>query len=171
MSLAVTAWGTFKSAQVANAQLAEVREGSEAEVRAQASRVSMWSEGTDSGKELHIVIANRSPDPVYAFLATLENQTFVPVGNVPPCTRVRIPGVVMSNAFTAEGLDGPQSIRLGFYDSTGRTWLRPLIGKLERASEPFDGPEPDVRMDERQADSTLLIRNPQVAATSSTECG
>lgn len=45
VGLALTAWGTVKSAQVADDQLTQSQEQREDSVRSQASRITMWAQG------------------------------------------------------------------------------------------------------------------------------
>ncbi|MFI5634837.1 hypothetical protein ACIA8E_36920 [Streptomyces sp. NPDC051664] len=95
-SLATTGIGTIWSARVAADQLAQSREQDDARKRAQASRISIWTEVDDSG-ERRLHLANRSVDPVArveVFLSiyppggrTLDSVTFpVLMGSLPPCT-------------------------------------------------------------------------------------
>ncbi|MGW4759399.1 hypothetical protein [Streptomyces chartreusis] len=90
VSLAITAWGTWKSAAVADDQLTQSSQAQAEAERDQASRIAVWAEGD------RIVVANRSLDPAYvtfqvALSADLHWPDFVDVGTVPPCTRVAIP--------------------------------------------------------------------------------
>lgn len=61
-SLAISAWGTWKSAQVADDQLAQSRDQQQKALTKQASLVTSWAESNAA------VVANRSLDPASVFL-------------------------------------------------------------------------------------------------------
>ncbi|MGW6584443.1 hypothetical protein [Streptomyces globisporus] len=137
-SLAVTGWGTYKSAQVADDQLSQSREQDEAEGRAQAVKVTVW---TEPGV---IVIANRSLDPVHAYLhATVGPESallaILPAGIVPPCRRVDIPvGTAPKKVLNAE-IRADMKLtpeRFTFVDAAGTMWERQGWGELLRVNSP-----------------------------------
>ncbi|MEU6012433.1 hypothetical protein, partial [Streptomyces sp. NPDC047453] len=99
-SLAVTAWGTYKSAQVADDQLAQSRDANEKEAKAQASRISWWIESSDAQD---LVFANRSLDPAWIWLyiqtgdqIRTDTGELLQAGELPPCTRISIPVIRVS---------------------------------------------------------------------------
>lgn len=124
IGLAVSAWGTLKSAQVADDQLSQSRESAQEQLRQQAVRVTMW------GTEHAVVIANRSLDPV-----TGEAEGSVPyssssgtyLGVIPPCSQVSLP-------LATSGIPGLP--RLFFLDADGREWVREPNGRLTGPSQP-----------------------------------
>ncbi|MGW6462589.1 hypothetical protein [Streptomyces rubiginosohelvolus] len=137
-SLAVTGWGTYKSAQVADDQLSQSREQDEAEKRAQAVKVTVW---TEPGM---IVIANRSLDPVHAYLhATVGPESaslaILPAGIVPPCRRVDIPmGTAPKKLFNAT-IRADMKLtpeRFTFVDAAGTMWERQGWGELVQVDNP-----------------------------------
>ncbi|MGW1544435.1 hypothetical protein ACWCPM_30110 [Streptomyces sp. NPDC002309] len=135
-SLAITAWGTFKAAQVANDQLAQSKEDSEMEELSPASRVTMWGDGRST------VVANRTLDPVWVSLF-LDNErqremnagraTYIFFGVVPPCTAVQVPNKLVHGA--ASSFD-PVPDRdwvfqgMHFLTMDGRPWVRYSTGRL-----------------------------------------
>lgn len=135
-SLAITAWGTYKAAQVADDQLAQSREDHKNDERAQASRISIWVEGGQ------LVLANRSLDPAWAY-AYLESPVVPPnpelrlgglplrTGILPPCTRLNVPVEL------DEPLQESLGSRLGitFVDTEGRVWTRRGGGELLQQPE------------------------------------
>ncbi|MCA2201156.1 hypothetical protein [Streptomyces sp. SMS_SU21] len=173
VSLAVTAWGTYKAAQVADAQLTQSQESSEAETRSQASQVSMWSEGRYTDENRILVVSNRSADPIYAFLIVdvPGSDKFMLVGDVPPCTRVDISKAAMELPAKRLGLLGNYAYSLGFYDAEGRLWLRPVIGELERARKPFEGPDIAISLDDKPTAEEPMIRQPEVKTAPAPNCG
>ncbi|MFF8696239.1 hypothetical protein ACF08W_28910 [Streptomyces sp. NPDC015144] len=170
VSLAITAWGTYKAAQVADDQLSQSREDGDKEKRAQASRVNAWAEGQA------LVTANRSLDPVVmsVFLNSAERRkahskmvTYVYFGVVPPCTSVQIPrSVVYTRA--AELTDPPGTdwrIRgLHFVTSDGTFWVRWNFGG-GRLSETKDAAAA------RREGDYGLIADKRAKLTRLTECG
>lgn len=138
-SLAITAWGTYKAAQVADDQLTQSRENDENNERAQASRISIWFEGEQPTR---IVLANRSLDPAWAsvYLAPQAGPTvpeerigvlsLLRIGVLPPCTRLNVPFAKLSEK-RQQILDSRLG-RLGlvFLDADGRTWARLAGGGL-----------------------------------------
>ncbi len=139
-SLAVTAWGTYKAAQVADDQLAQSRANNENGERAQASRISIWGEGKQSTR---IVLANRSPDPVWAYAYLPSGDTpYIPglrdsgdllwAGALPPCTRLTVP---LSKIGLGRQDIRESSLTITFMDANGRAWTRSTWGALLRHPE------------------------------------
>ncbi|MFJ9416725.1 hypothetical protein ACIRPT_21385 [Streptomyces sp. NPDC101227] len=141
-SLAITAWGTYKAAQVADDQLAQSKEDSEKEERSQAARMTMWGDGKVS------VVANRSLDPVWAafFLNDQANResrshrvTYIFVGVVPPCTAVTVPKTVTLSKAAALS-PGPNTDwifqGLHFMTADGQAWVRWNDGRLSKVTGP-----------------------------------
>lgn len=93
-SLAVSAWGTFKAAQVADDQLAQSRDNTEAATRRQVSQITMWLQPLDGHRTY--VIANRSLDAASLYLQIdygpdgHEAAHLLRVGVAPPCTRMEL---------------------------------------------------------------------------------
>ncbi|MER7377232.1 hypothetical protein [Streptomyces lanatus] len=101
--LAVTAWGTMKSAQVADDQLAQSEAQKDDAARKLTSRVTMWEERQSGWNgPPHRIVANRNVEPVYVFykISAAElhrsgtgdrwvhpHMGMVPLGTIPPCTR------------------------------------------------------------------------------------
>ncbi|WP_405461570.1 hypothetical protein OG786_29215 [Streptomyces sp. NBC_00101] len=136
VSLALTAWGTYKAAQVADDQLKQSREQQAAEVRFQASRVTTWRE-PDA-----LVFANRSLDPASAYIGWggYEADQFVPVGTLPPCTAVAFPRNATTGGLKGTnlpaGLQSPlvlEKINLTIKDAGGNWWQRWSTGELAGA--------------------------------------
>ena len=126
--LGVTAWGTLVSAEVAEDQLAQSRVQNEERTKRQASRVNMWGEGE------YEVIANRSLDPAFAYVAMYDGsrEYVVDVGTLPPCTRVSITASMLEETIL---VFLPKShsryvvpAALLFSDTDGRTWRRDYHG-------------------------------------------
>ena len=122
--LAISAWGTLKSAQVADDQLSQSRESAQEQLRQQAVRVTMW------GTKNAVVIANRSLDPVTGvarsyFLSSSSDGTYL--GVIPPCSQVSIPLATSQIAHQPELL---------FLDADGREWAREPNGRLAGPYEP-----------------------------------
>ncbi|MFC9680453.1 hypothetical protein [Streptomyces sp. NPDC056948] len=139
VSLAISAWGTYKAAQVADDQLAQSRDQQEIEEAAQASRVGMWA------AYANIVIANRSLDPVHAYIETdgrtaQDKPRYVNIGIVPPCVEFSIPAEKVTLAPGGDS-DGPWlKVRgLVFTDARGKWWKRNPNGTLEASA-----PRPDL---------------------------
>ncbi|WP_159107691.1 hypothetical protein [Streptomyces ardesiacus] len=130
ISLAITAWGTYKSAQVADDQLKQSREEDENSQQAQASRFTAWVERDK------IVIANRNLDPVSGYIFVSYGKkasgrpavvTYVDLGVVPPCTAVRLPReVVYARADASSKYTGiaRRIAGLHFTTSDGQSWDR-----------------------------------------------
>lgn len=111
-SLAVSAWGTWKSAQVADDQLAQSREDHQEEGRKLTSHLTMWkTERDDSGGVTWTqFVANRNLEPVIVYLKIASEELWtqpngriakrplagmVLLGTIPPCTRYEIPYSVL----------------------------------------------------------------------------
>lgn len=144
VSLAITAWGTYKSAQVADDQLAQSKEDAEKDERSQAARLSMW------GNIKVSVVANRSLDPVWAAFFLNDKQrrekhdnsvTYVFVGVLPPCTAVSVPkAVTFAQATSFAASPGPHTgwifQGLHFMDNNGQAWVRWNGGELTKTAGP-----------------------------------
>ncbi|MGW1243114.1 hypothetical protein [Streptomyces bobili] len=141
--LAVTAWGTVKSSQVADDQLDQSREQQFAEDRQQASLVNVW---TDKGKT---IIANRSLDPAGVWLsATGANapewgSPYEWLGRIPPCQRVELPSSLIEylvrredRATAPDVHDAVTSIVIE--DINGNSWKRTVKGKFIQLVEDAD---------------------------------
>jgi hypothetical protein len=143
VSLAITAWGTYKAAQVADDQLAQSREDNEKNERAQASRISIWVEGTQPTR---VVLANRSLDPAWAYMyvstvgdLSMGRSETLGIGVLPPCTRLNMP-ITKFREDIQQALHphiGGHFARngLAFRDADGRTWLRLTSGTLQSLNE------------------------------------
>lgn len=133
VSLALTAWGTYKAAQVADDQLTQSREKQDAQVRAQASRVTIWKEPGI------VVLANRSLDPVRAYIGWIGFAAgqAVPVGTLPPCTAVELAHRTRASQDPSSGKGAPilgaPNLDLTFADASGKLWKRVSSGRLEPA--------------------------------------
>ncbi|UIX34219.1 hypothetical protein [Streptomyces sp. GQFP] len=136
-SLAFTAWGTWKSAQVADDQLIQSREARGDEQRRQAALITWWQ--TDDGS---IFIANRSVDAAFGALET--EPWYLPAKDrkirldggswtgsylasnlsIPPCTRMEI-----SDSLSGPDADATARIRgMMIWDAAGRRWFRTSHG-------------------------------------------
>ncbi|MET8566023.1 hypothetical protein ABZV75_37725 [Streptomyces flaveolus] len=162
-SLAITAWGTYKAAQVADDQLAQSRENNENDERAQASRISMWTEGNQPTR---IVLANRSLDPAWASIyfddPTLPMGLSQPAGVLPPCSRLDVP--VAKLYVDPENILG-SGLRLAFVDANGRAWTRAAGGGLR-------GPEwPNSVSVTTKDKTTMWATEKDVEVKTLSECG
>ncbi|MFI0813388.1 hypothetical protein [Streptomyces echinatus] len=149
--LAVTAWGTAKSAQVADDQLEQSREEQEKEERAQASAVTAWLEGLAEGDET-LIIANRSLYPVpvavdgmrkwdkepvtdsegNSIITTVSQEHTIALGVLPPCTRVTLShDLLLKHSTDVKAPDDFDPSLIFFMDATGQHWQRGLSGKLK----------------------------------------
>ncbi|TFE55608.1 hypothetical protein E3E14_05585 [Streptomyces sp. ICN441] len=128
VGLAVTAWGTLKSAQVADAQLAQSKEQQEDRDRRQIALISFWGEGAD---DKVVVVVNRSLDPASAWLVagrlspanSEDPAAYLSLGVLPPCQR---------SAFRYDpmvGGTGPVEALL-VSDANGKGWVRRVDGTL-----------------------------------------
>lgn len=143
-SLAFTAWGTYKAAQVADDQLAQSREDSEKDERAQASRISWW----EDEDPYYLVIENRSLDPAWGYVdfdngggpgeATKDRGAHsLALGVLPPCTRREIPGTAVTDQIRKEQhADSYTLIDIAFTDADGKQWLRYPAGELAPETAP-----------------------------------
>ncbi|GGT43930.1 hypothetical protein [Streptomyces chromofuscus] len=127
--LAVTAWGTLKSAQVADAQLDQAREQQEDRDRRQVALISFWGEGENDSV---VVVVNRSLDPASAWIRAVPPDSsnpkdggFYPLGILPPCQRMEFP---LEKLFTG----GPAYLveALLISDANGKGWMRRVDGTL-----------------------------------------
>lgn len=173
VSLAITAWGTYKSAQVADDQLAQSKEDGEKEARSQAVRVSMWGDGKVS------VVANRSLDPVWAAFFLNDEQrrekhddsvTYVFVGVVPPCTAVSVPkAVTFAKATRFTEPSGPRTgwifQGLHFMGNDGQAWVRWNNGVLSKTAGP-----PSKRVIRQQREGGLMADD-RAKQSRLSECG
>ncbi|MEW2253282.1 hypothetical protein AB0907_38945 [Streptomyces sp. NPDC006975] len=165
VGLAVTAWGTLKSAQVANDQLAQSRKARADEERAQAARVTEWREGD------WYVVANRSSDPVFVNLwfhwgtsresaYTFYGPQGVALDAIPPCQAVKVPTAAIDKFLKsqfhpsgrdASGRDTYWYELMEFIDADGRWWERTVGGELRH---------PDGDAINPQADQLIATRKP-----------
>ncbi|MCX4564683.1 hypothetical protein OHA02_52350 [Streptomyces phaeochromogenes] len=131
--LAVTAWGTWKSAQVADDQLARSKE-------AQAAMITLWAEGDV------LVISNRSADPAvtaiqikskpsnkvreWAHLSAGDgiNRYYAMLGQLPPCTRLELTADVRKKLLGTDRLR--IIVGLSIADARGSWWHRQMDGEL-----------------------------------------
>lgn len=149
--LAVSAWGTLKSAQVADDQLAQSREEQEEEDRAQASAVTAWLEGLAEEDEA-LIVANRSLHPVpvavngmriwhkgdytdahgNTILNTESQGHTIALGVLPPCSRVTFSHDLLVKQSADVKADDFDPDHIFFMDGTGQHWQRGLSGKLRQ---------------------------------------
>ncbi|MFC9269066.1 hypothetical protein ACWGRF_08225 [Streptomyces zhihengii] len=153
--LAVTAWGTLKSAQVADDQLAQSKQRQQQEDRRLASRITTWVDGYHSSEGWVRVVVNRSLDPAAVYLQLFtpgtprSDDTVEFLGTVPPCTRVDIPGSVFENIYASSDSSRPVGGTNGLIvaEPSGVLWVRQDGGELrtpssvERARVALAGPE------------------------------
>ncbi|RAJ76986.1 hypothetical protein K377_06155 [Streptomyces sp. PsTaAH-137] len=131
-SLAITAWGTYKAALVADDQLTQSKEASIKETRAAASLVNWWRDGDDNA-----TIANRWLDPIWVSMYFHQGKqpttkrgpdTYVFIGVLPPCTAVQVPydrlvaEASRRTSGTARGAWHPEGIQ--YFLSDGTWWVR-----------------------------------------------
>ncbi|MFB7371960.1 hypothetical protein ACFC0D_19190 [Streptomyces sp. NPDC056222] len=141
LGLGVTAWGTVKAAEIANDQLAQSREQQEEDARKVASSVTFWPERGG------LVITNRGLDPVEGtvrlnFPLSAENELYMrlPVGAIPPCSRLDIPEVTISRTServirrTSGAIWEPFVVdALIVQAPSGKPWIREEGKEIERA--------------------------------------
>ncbi|MFE7278534.1 hypothetical protein [Streptomyces sp. NPDC057623] len=138
-SLAVSAWGTYKTAQVADDQLAQSRDSEEAATRHQVSQITLWPQ-TIEGQRRY-VIANRSLDAAYLYLhvesgpAGNEADHPVRLGAAPPCTRIELSVRTVHLAVHDPDRERPSAASFRFRglivrDAGGRIWNRENTGDL-----------------------------------------
>ncbi|MFB7749977.1 hypothetical protein ACFC18_10445 [Streptomyces sp. NPDC056121] len=159
-SLAITAWGTYKSAQVADDQLAQSKADNEKDERSQSARIAMWGDTKVS------VVANRSLDPAWAAFFLNDKQrrenhdntvTYVYVGVVPPCSAVSIPKAVIFAKATR--FAQPHEPRTGwlfqglhFMVNDGQGWVRWNNGALTKS----ELPHPSKALQQQKEDGGLM---------------
>ncbi|MFG2867550.1 hypothetical protein [Streptomyces sp. NPDC048338] len=127
--LAVTAWGTLKSAQVADDQLTQSKERMAQEDRKVASRATTWQSGAS------LIIANRNLETTVVYVSLRQPPKGWPVvvrlGITPPCTRFEVPLKPIQDEverLTREGSWGFSSLFVG--EPSGRLWERRPEGGL-----------------------------------------
>lgn len=132
VGLGVTAWGTLKSAQVADDQLAQSREQAELDAMDQASRVSVWAQGED------LVAVNYSLQVVTLWIVSNTKEGLLdtwPITRVPPCKEMT---TALDDPYT-EGLTetGPEAltkaggdVKLAIVDARGKVWVQEPFGTL-----------------------------------------
>jgi hypothetical protein len=138
--LAISAWGTLKSAEVANDQLAQSRDDQTKEERAQAQAVTMWHDWNKNRVET-VTVSNRSLAPVAVALWGVDGlettrQVFTYLGVLPPCTRATFTGHQIDEATIPKVLD----LWVGgllFRDSAGVEWQRTSGGYLVKTKTRF----------------------------------
>ncbi|WP_328736549.1 hypothetical protein [Streptomyces bobili] len=114
-SLAISAWGTWKSAQVADDQLSQSKDARDDDLRQQVSRITYWPE---DGK---VVIANRSYATAYAYMSYGTLEGVLDIGLLPPCTLL---------SFDRSVLNPPVDVDLAIVDASGRSWRRTSVGQI-----------------------------------------
>ncbi|MEU9671628.1 hypothetical protein AB0E25_40115 [Streptomyces bobili] len=164
-SLAITAWGTWKAALVADDQLAQSYEQQIAEDQQQATLVSFWNE-TDT-----FTLVNRSLDPaaVQVTLADPDGATGsgpMRLGMIPPCTRVVIP--LSSIRSDSDKDDDDQALGIIVADVKGRTWVRTYDGILH---DPYDYPSFYIGPGTDMFHATPVISHEGVKVTDIEHCG
>ncbi|MBM9624767.1 hypothetical protein [Streptomyces zhihengii] len=130
--LMVTAWGTLKTAQVADEQLAQAREQRESSSREQTERITFWWHAD----RWETIIANRTLDaaPIWIEvgvrgLNTVEDREWVQLGILPPCQRLEIP-----TARLMKGAIRLHVSKLLILDRDGKFWERTADGVLHESS-------------------------------------
>lgn len=145
--LGVTAWGTVKSAEVANDQLAQSRNNQDRTEKAQAQAVTMW---LDWNKDQvgTVTVSNRSLAPISVALwgadglkgwKGYENSpVYSYLGVLPPCTRATFTRSQINQATMPKTVD-LWIAGLLYRDSAGVKWQRSSSGHLARTekSPPF----------------------------------
>ncbi|GHB82140.1 hypothetical protein GCM10010306_090860 [Streptomyces umbrinus] len=149
VSLAVSAWGTYWTAQVAEDQLAQSKEQDAEKKKDQASKVIFWVEGGSGifpGIGTRLVITNQSQYPLtlltVGFRITEQRDertewssvARVATGGVPPCSELRVEADDLLHTNGKPVGDGPAALgvlSLGFVDSKGEAWWRDESGRLE----------------------------------------
>ncbi|MCF1594594.1 hypothetical protein [Streptomyces muensis] len=158
-SLAVSAWGTYKTAQVADDQLAQSRASEKAATRHQVSQVTLWPQ-TIGGQRTY-VIANRSLDAAYLYLhvesGPVGNEAahLVRLGAAPPCTRMELSVRTAHLSVRDPDRERPSTtsfrlLGLIVRDASGKVWERedtgglsllrkvPEVARTEQHHVPFD---------------------------------
>ncbi|CAL9329124.1 hypothetical protein SUDANB96_00037 [Streptomyces sp. enrichment culture] len=157
VSLAVSAWGTYWTAQVAEDQLAQSKEQDADEKKDQASKVVFWVEGGNGifpGIGTRLVITNQSPYPLTLLTVGLRiteqrdertewsSVARVARGGVPPCSELRVEAGDLRHTNGTPVGDGPAALgvlSLGFVDSKGEAWWRDESGRLQAARDFVQG--------------------------------
>ncbi|MER5473600.1 hypothetical protein [Streptomyces sp. NPDC002685] len=166
VSLAISAWGTWKAAQVSDDQLAQSQAQSLEENRAQASLISFWH--THEGG---LVVANRSFDPASALVSGEGARAVKWIGVIPPCSRVSMPQDLTDTLFDPWPSGEPKAAtRLNIIDANGFFWQRNDFGYLGRYSRPTDSWEFD-DLDYMARGETALLERPEVKVTDLEPCG
>ncbi|MER5719679.1 hypothetical protein [Streptomyces sp. NPDC002132] len=128
VSLAVSAWGTWKSAQVADDQLSQSRTAQDDALRHQISRITYWPEGDK------VIVENRSYDTATADMGYGPLEGSYGLGVLSPCTRY---------SFPLSKLIPPAMVSLSVVDASGNQWLRLPSGRLDVLSQPSDRNDED----------------------------
>lgn len=137
---------TYWSQQTAKDQLAQSREDSDRDERAQAGRVTLWIAKTKSGPRPHI--ANRSPDAVTNVVLEHPSGVGLILPDLPPCTQVvympkpyrgpdgkmHAPPAVLTEWTLFNSRAGTPSPALFFTDSRGVSWERRVTALKRRPS-------------------------------------
>ncbi|MFE5242381.1 MULTISPECIES: hypothetical protein [unclassified Streptomyces] len=134
LGLWLTAWSSWKSAQVADDQLNQSAAEQQEEARSQVSKIVVCIEGDK------IVVVNRSLDPATAWLGlNKDDYAGIRMGTLPPCTRLELPRDV--SRIDEEFVQAPDGKLSAAYisdititDAAGRTWRRYPDGALVRVT-------------------------------------
>lgn len=126
----MTAWGTLKSAQVADAQLDQSKEQQEDRDRRQVALISFWGEGENDSV---VVVVNRSLDPASAWMKAAPpgptdpqgTGIYYPLGILPPCQRMEFPYAGLTSGSAAWPVKA-----LLITDANGKGWERRADGSL-----------------------------------------
>jgi hypothetical protein len=160
-ALFATAWTGYYQVQTSKDQLAQSAEDSEKDLQAQAALVSSWSV-EDRYALATGYFANRSLDPISQVTVGLATgvdgevqegrysgpKALLSLGDVPPCSRVKIPPVAARNALfpTMKSLDTKFAIAgFTFVDARGHRWGRATNKPFQRmklppTNSPVDAP-------------------------------
>ncbi|WP_428957355.1 hypothetical protein [Streptomyces sp. cg35] len=130
LGLWLTAWSSWKAAQVADDQLRHSAEEQQEEARSQVSKIVVWIEGT------RVVVVNRSLDPATAWLGlNKDDDAGIRLGTLPPCTRIELPRDF--SKIDRKSIQEPVGKLSDAYvsdititDAAGRTWRRYPDGSL-----------------------------------------
>ncbi|WP_406717924.1 hypothetical protein OHA53_19850 [Streptomyces althioticus] len=157
VSLAVSAWGTYWTAQVAEDQLAQSQEQDADRKKDQASKVIFWVEGGGGifpGIGTRLVISNQSQYPLTLLTVGLRvteqrdeqtewsSVTKASTGGVPPCSELQLEVGDLRHTNGEPVGDGAAALAvlsLGFVDSKGEAWWRDESGRLEAAENFVQG--------------------------------